>query len=54
MGRCQCACVPGAPPPAHSPGHSRQSLSSSPSPQLSCPLQRKMPGMQRLVLVHLN
>lgn len=34
--------------------HSRQSFSSSPSPQLSCPLQRKMPGMQRLVLVHLN
>lgn len=33
---------------------SRQSFSSSPSPQLSCPLQRKMPGMQRLGLVHLN
>lgn len=32
----------------------RQSFSSSPSPQLSCPLQRKMPGMQRLVFVHLN
>lgn len=33
---------------------SRQSFSSSPSPQLSCPLQRKMPGMQRLGWVHLN
>lgn len=32
----------------------RQSRSSSPSPQLSCPLQRKIPGMQRLVFVHLN
>lgn len=50
---CSCACVT-SPPPAHGLRHSRQSLSSSPSPQLSCPLQRKMPGMQRLVLVHLN
>lgn len=33
---------------------SRQSFSSSPSPQLSCPLQRKMPGMHRLGWVHLN
>lgn len=32
----------------------RQSFSSSPSPQLSWPLQRKMPGMQRLGWVHLN
>lgn len=34
--------------------HSRQSFSSSPSPQLSWPLQRKIPGMQRLGWEHLN
>lgn len=35
-------------------GDLRQSFSSSPSPQLSWPLQRKIPGMQRLGWVHLN
>lgn len=34
--------------------YARQSRSSSPSPQLSWPLQRKMPGMQRLGWEHLN
>lgn len=34
--------------------HSRQSFSSSPWPQLFWPLQRKIPGMQRLGCEHLN